>query len=269
MMQLVQTQEELPPGSHSLSFYASRPEAARNMASFLKGARNRGQKAIVLTADDQMLQLYRGEVSKEVPEMMDSFHRILGRHALPTPDGLRPVHEAMDFASAHPEGASMCGDTIPSFLDRRSLPNILLYEDWFDSLRPFYHRGLCPYDLAHIPVDRAPEALSRLAKAHTHAVLSNDPNPGIRFLQLLILPHVENPPKEHLGWLARAVDYGLFNRDRTEESVELTPRGENFARALMALPAYARRATDSARNRRKDLQGRSEERQSPRFEPDE
>ena len=256
MLQLVSTQEDLPPGSHSLSFYASRPEAARNMASFLKGARNQGQRAIVLTSDDQMLELYQGEVSKQVPEMMDAFQKIPGPHALPTSDGLRPVHEAMDFASAHPEGASMSGDTIPSFLDRRSLANILAYEDWFDSLRPFYHRGLCPYDLAHIPVDRAPEALARLANAHTHAVLSSDSNPGVRFLQLLILPHVENPPKEHLGWLSQAVEYGLIDRNRGEDSIDLTPRGENFARALMALPAYVQRANDSARRSRHGSRGR-------------
>jgi hypothetical protein len=270
MMQLVPTQEELPPGSHSLSFYASRPEAARNMASFLKGAQSRGQKARIITADDGMLDLYRREVAKQVPEMADSFLRISGPHVMSTPEGLRVVPEAMEFAAAHPEGATMCGDTIPSILDRRNLPNILVYEDWFDSLRPFYHRGLCPYDLAHLPVDQAPNALEHLAKAHTHAVLSSDPNPGVRFLQLLILPHVENPPKENLGWLAQAVDYGLLNQDRNEESVELTPRGENFARALMALPEFARKATDSARRRRAALSGEDEDRQSSpfRFKPD-
>jgi hypothetical protein len=268
MMRLVSTQEELPPGSHSLSFYGSRPEAARNMASFLKGAHHRGQKAIVLSADDQMLDLYRREVSIQVPQMVDALHKISGPHARPTPEGLRPVPEALEFASAHPEGASMCGDTIPSLLDRRSLPNILVYEDWFDSLRPFYHRGLCPYDLTHIPVDRAPDTFTRLAQAHTHAVLSSDPNPGVRFLQLLILPHVENPPEEQLGWLAQAVDYGLVNRDRTEGSVGLTPRGENFARALIALPAYARAATDSARNRRKAIPGRDANARPPLYKPD-
>lgn len=268
MMRLVPTQEELPPGSHALSFYASRPEAARNMASFLRGARRRGQKAMVLTSDDRLLELYRRETSKQVPEMVDSFLRISGPHVRTTLDGLRPVPEVMEFASGHPEGATMCGDTIPSFLDRRSLPNILVYEAWFDSLRPFYHRGLCPYDLAHLPVDRAPEAFARLARAHTHAVLSNDPNPGVRFLQLLILPHVDNPPKEPLGWLARAVEYGLVDRDRASESVELTPRGENFARALMALPAYARAADDSARKWRKGPDGPSEAPRSPRFLPE-
>jgi hypothetical protein len=270
MMRLVPTQEELPPGSHSLSFYASRPEAARNMASFLKGAQNRGQKARIITADDGMLGLYQEEVSKVVPEMSDSFLRISGPHVVSTPEGLRVVPEAMQFAAAHPEGATMCGDTIPSILDRRSLPNILVYEDWFDSLRPFHHRGLCPYDLAHIPVDQAPNALAHLARAHTHAVLSRDPNPGVRFLQLLILPHVENPPEENLGWLAQAVDYGLLNHTRDEESVELTPRGENFARALMALPEFARRATDSARQRKMALSDKDENRRaSPfRFEPD-
>jgi hypothetical protein len=250
MMRLMATPEELPPGSHSLSFYASPPEAARNMASFLKGAQVRGQKAMVFTADDRMLQLYQRAVSQAVPEMADSFLRISGPHARPTSDGLRPVPEAMEFASAHPEGATMCGDTIPSFLNRRSLAEILTYEDWFDSLRPFYHRGLCPYDLTRIPVDQAPMTLGRLARAHSHGVLSNDVQPGVRFLQLLILPHVENPPREHLGWLAQAMEYGLIDGDRTEESVGLTPRGENFARGLMALPALVERAEASAGNRR-------------------
>ncbi len=265
MMRLVPTQEELPPGSHSLSFYASRPEAARNMARFLKGAHTRGQKARIITADDQMLDLYRSEVAKEVPEMADSFLRIPGPHVVSTPEGLRVVPEAAEFASAHPEGATMCGDTIPSILDRRNLPTILAYEDWFDSLRPFYHRGLCPYDLAHLPIDQAPNALAHLGKAHTHAVLSSDPDPGVRFLQLLILPHVENPPEENLGWLAQAVEYGLLSQDRGEEAVELTPRGENFARALMALPEYTRRATDSARRRRRLRTDRDEDRSSSPF----
>lgn len=270
MMRLVPSPEELPPGSHSLSFYGSRPEAARNMASFLRGARSRGQPAMIFTGDDEMVELYKGAVSKQVPEMLGAIRRIPGRHAVPTPDGLRPVAEVMEFAAAHPEGATMAGDTIPSFLNRRSLPNILVYEDWFDTLRPFYHRGLCPYDLVHLPVDQAPTALARLAQAHTHGVLSDDPNPGVRFLQLLILPHVENPPKEHLGWLAQAVDYGLVEREEEEEGVQLTPRGENFARALMALPDYSRRATEAARNRRRGTPGREEsDRPSSRtFRPD-
>jgi hypothetical protein len=269
MLRLVATPEELPRGSHSIGFYSSPPEAARHMASFLKGARTERQKAIVLTADDQMLGLYRDEVSKQVPEMADSFLRIPGPHARPTPDGLRPIPEALEFAAAHPEGATMCGDTIPSFLDRRTLSNILVYEDWFDSLRPFYHRGLCPYDLTRFPVDRAPEAISQLARAHTHAVLSTDPHPGGRFLQLLVLPHVENPPKEHLGWLAQAIDYGFFEDPRGAEALALTPRGETFARALMALPAYARAATESARSRQRGRSRREDSAEASRFRPDE
>jgi hypothetical protein len=255
MMRLVNTPEELPPGSHAISLYASLPEAARNLASFLKGARAQGQSALVLSGDDRMMELYRGEVLQQAPEMSDSLRRISGPHARPTAEGLRTVPEAMEFAKGHPEGASLFGDTIPSFLDRRNLTEILAYEDWFDSLRPFLHRGLCPYDLAHIPVDRAPEALARLAGAHSHGVLSDDPRPGVRFLQLLVLPHVENPPEEHLGWLAQAVDFGLMEQDRPGEAVDLTPRGETFARALMALPGLADAADASARNWREGLGG--------------
>jgi len=268
MMRLVPSQEELPSGSHSLSFYASPPEAARNMASFVRGARSRGQKALVLTDNDRMAELYRREISKEVPELSDAVRRISGPHARPSDQGLKLVEDATEFAAAHPEGATMCGDTIPSFLDRRTLPNILVYEDWFDSLRPFYHRGLCPYDLAHLPVDQVPRTFARLAHAHTHAVLSSDPNPGVRFLQLLILPYVENPPKENLGWLAQAVEYGLVDQERDAEAVDLTPRGENFARALMAMPDLANRADVAARNHRRGLPERAEGRSPRLFKPD-
>lgn len=250
-MRLVDRPEELPNGSHSLGFYASSSEAARNVAGFVKGAHDRGQKALVVTSDDRMLALYRKELGRRAPALVDSVRRIEGPHARPTPDGWRPVPEVMRFASAHPEGATMCGDTLPGALDRATLPSILAYESWFDGLRPFQHRGLCPYDISRIPVDRAPEALAKLAGAHTHAVLSDDPSPGVRFLQLLILPHVENPPSEHLGWLAKAVDYGLMNERPKEEAVELTPQGESFAMALLGLPGYAVEAETAARNRRR------------------
>lgn len=268
MMRLVPTPEDLPPGSHALSFYASPPEAARNVAKFLRGAQKRSQRAMVLTSSDQMMGLYRGEVARRAPKMLDALRRIPGPHARPTPDGLRPLTEVMEFAAAHPEGATLCGDTIPGFLDRRTLPGILDYEDWFDGLRPYPHRGLCPYDLGRLPVERAPEALARLARAHSHAVLSDDPSPAVRFLQLFVLPHVENPPDEHLGWLARAVDYGLVERDHPERPVALTPRGENFARALLALPAYAEAAEASARSRRRSSAGPSSGPALPRFTPE-
>jgi hypothetical protein len=240
--QLVRRYEDLPAGSHSLSFYGSPLEAARNMAGFLKGAQEFGQEALILTASESMHGLYRGEISKRTPDLVGSVRRISGLHIGMTTTGYRPVAEVMDFAASHPEGATLCGDTIPSILDRRSLPNILAYEDWFDSLRPFKHRGLCPYDLTSLPVDQAPEALGRLLKAHSHAVLSSDPNPGVRFLQLLVLPHVENPPEENLRWLAHAVDYGLLEQKQDGDPAGLTPRGRDFARALLRLPTYVRAA---------------------------
>lgn len=268
MMRLVRSTDELPEGSHSLAFFGSRPEAARNMGGFLRGARDRGQPAYVMTSDAEMFELYRAEVARRAPEMSGALHRIPGRHALPTADGMRPLPEVMEYAAAHPEGVSMCGDTIPGFLDRRNLGTILEYENWFDGLRPFRHRGLCPYDVGALPVDRAPETFARLAHAHSHAVLSDDPNPGVRFLQLLILPHVDNPPAEHLGWLARAVDYGLVSRDGDGAAVGLTARGEDFARALLALPAYARAADGVAHSRRRFSPESGEGPGAPRFAPD-
>lgn len=270
MMEIVASPGEFPAGSHALGFYSSRAEAARNMASFLKGAQERDQEAIVLTADDEMAKLYRDAVEREVPQLLGVIHRIPGPHVRSTGDGLRPVQEVLDFAANHPGGATMSGDTLPGLLNRSTLPNILVYEDWFDSLRPFYHRGLCPYDLNHIPVDRAPEAFSRLAQAHTHGVLSNDPDPSAQFLQLLILPAIENPPETHLGWLARAVDNGLIREDQEEgKAAGLTPRGETFVRALRAFPAISRRRPRTARDRETRIDRGAPEPGFPQSSPEE
>ncbi|HTT16846.1 MAG TPA: hypothetical protein VMH49_05775 [Thermoplasmata archaeon] len=267
-MHLVETPEELPPGSHSIALYGSAPEAARQMAGFLKGAHDRRQSAMVLTASDRMMDLYRGEISRRVPAMLSSLRRIPGPQVTPTADGLRPIPEVLRFAAEHPEGATMCGDTIPGLLDRRNLSSVLAYESWFDGLRPFQHRGLCPYDLYRLPVERAPEALGVLAKSHTHGVLSDDPNPGVQFLQLLVLPHVENPPAEHLGWLARAVDYGLIEERPREDTVALTPRGETVAAGLLSLPAYADAAAEAASHRRRGPEGRAPPPPEPRSRPE-
>jgi hypothetical protein len=266
MMELVSSPEEFPKGSHSVGFYGSRPEAAHNIASFLKGAVVYDQDAIVFTADDEMMSLYRDAVEKEVPQMLSAFHRLPGPHIRPTADGFRPVETVDQFVGAHPSGASMCGDTIPDLLNRRTLPNVLTYEDWFDGLRPFYHRGLCPYDLNNFPVDQASDAFTRLARTHTHGVLSSDPQPAVQFLQLLILPAVENPPENHLGWLARAVDRGLVNDDEHDgEAAALTPRGQAFARALRALPSFVRAAGQTSRASRSDVQRGQEDPRSPRL----
>jgi hypothetical protein len=249
-MQLVKDPEELPDGSHSVALYGTWPEAARQMGGFLRGAQSRRQAALVVSCDDQRLGLYRHELARRAPSMVGSLRKIPGLHTQRTPDGLRPLPEILEFAAAHPEGATMCGDTLPGFLDRRTLPEILSYEGWFDRLRPYQHRGLCPYDLSRIPVDRAADALAQLAAVHTHGVLSVDADPAVRLLQLLVLPHVENPPDEQLVWLARAVDHGFVSEDRTGGDVALTPRGENLALALRGLARYARSATAAAEARR-------------------
>jgi len=270
MIELVTKPAELPSGSHSLSFYANRPEAAQDIANFLRGASDRGQTAMVLTADDEMMSLYQDAVEREVPQMLKALRRIDGPHVRSTEEGLRPIPEVLEFASSHPEGMTMCGDTIPDLLNRRTLPNVLAYEDWFDSLRPFYHRGLCPYDLNNFPVDRVADAFTGLAAAHTHGVLSTSPDPSAQFLQLLILPVVENPLESHLGWLARAVDRGLIDEDQPDgHAAELTPRGETFARALRALPNLTKRVPRTGRDRESGIPRGREDPRSPRLTPEE
>jgi hypothetical protein len=232
-MELVAAPADLPTGSHAISFYANASEAATRVASFLKGAERRGQSGLVLTDDDGMATLYRQAIEIEAPRMADALRRIPGPHLRPTDRGFRPVEEVGAFVAAHPDGVSMCGDTIPRMMDRNQLRPLLAYEHWFDSLRPFPHRGLCPYDVNRFPVDRAAEAFTDLVKSHSHAVLSTAPDPSAQFLQLLLVPLVDNPTEAQRGWLLRATDLGLIEEPREEgRAPGLTPRGEQFARAL-------------------------------------
>lgn len=131
----------------------------------------------------------------------------------------------------------------PSFLDQPSPPAILDPEEWFDGLRPFRHRGLCPYDLARLLLEHASVVLRRLARAHSHLVLSHDSSPAVRSVHLLFLPRVESPPEENFRWLAHFVDYGLIAQSRNEAPVDLAPRGRDFARVLLGLPRYLRGIT--------------------------
>ena len=237
MTRWVATTEELPTGTHALAFYASRAEAARNIASFLKGGANRAQPGAVWTDSDEMLHLYRQEVARVAPTMQDSFHRLSGAHTEPTPEGRRPLPQIVSYLAGFPDGVTTVGDTIPHYLDRENLAEYLDYERWFDSQRPFAHRGLCPYDMTALPVDQAAKALLGLARAHSHAVLSEDPTPGVRLLQLLIAPQLENPPRWLTVWLNRAADARLIEFGISGETATLTLRGAQLARALLAMRA--------------------------------
>jgi hypothetical protein len=235
MTRWVTTTEELPTGTHALALYGSRAEAARNIVGFLKGGANRAQPGAVWTDSEEMLRLYRTEVERVVPSMRESFHRLSGAHTEPTPDGRRPLPQIVSYLAGFPEGVSTVGDTIPHYLDRQNLAEYLDYERWFDSQRPYAHRGLCPYDITALPVDQAAKALLGLARSHTHAVLSEDPDPGVRLLQLLVAPQLENPPRWLIVWLDRAADQGLIEFGVSGETATLTLRGVQLARALLAM----------------------------------
>jgi hypothetical protein len=235
MVELLPDTREIAPGAHAIEFYATPSEAARNMARFLRGADDFHQPAIVLTADDAQLARYRAAAAEIAPAMAGSFRRIPGLHTYSTRDGRRPDPSAMQFAAEHPGGASLCGDTISSDLNDRNVGEYLAYEAWFDQLRPFPHRALCPYDLTRIPIDRASEALRELTRHHTHAVLSDDPNPGVQLLQLLLVPLLDRPPAPQRVYLDRAIAERLVERRGRDDVVGLTLRGEQLVRALVGL----------------------------------
>jgi len=235
MVELLSDTREIAPGAHAIEFHASPTEAARNMARFLRGADDHHQSALILTADDAQLARYRAAAAEIAPAMAGSFRRIAGLHTYATADGRRPDPSAMQFAADHPRGASLSGDTISGDLNRRNLEEYLAYEAWFDRLRPFPHRALCPYDLTQLPLDRASEALRELVRHHTHAVLSDDPNPGVQLLQLLLVPLLDRPPEPHRVYLERAIAERLVERRGRDDVVGLTLRGEQLVRALVGL----------------------------------
>ena len=237
MTQWVANASDLPPGSHALSFHASLDEAVRTMADFLLGAHYYNQPARVYTDNDERWRRYRDAVSVESPWLADAVQRIPGPHTCPTPDGRRPVEAAMAFANDHPNGATLAGDTIPDAFDRGSAPEYLRYEAWFDGLRPFRHRAMCPYDLVRMPVVGSGELIRGLLANHSHVVLSSDARPAVRLVQLLALPSLDEAPREWARWIDRARDRGLIDRSRTPDApVALTMRGSLAVRALRALP---------------------------------
>lgn len=226
--------EELPTGTHALALYGSHAEAARFIGGFLVGGANRSQPGVVWSDSEEMMRLYRQEVARAAPAMDVVYQRLSSPHTEATPDGRRPLPQILTYLAGFSDGVSTVGDTIPHYLDRENLAEYLDYERWFDSQRPYAHRGLCPYDLTRLPVDQAAKALLALARSHTHAVLSEDAAPGVRLLQLLIAPQLDNPPRWLTVWLGRAVDHGLIELGVSGETATLTLRGAQLARALLA-----------------------------------
>ncbi|MCI4322406.1 MAG: MEDS domain-containing protein [Thermoplasmata archaeon] len=230
------TAEAAPPDSHTLSFHASPSEAAGTVAAFLKGAAECSQPGIVFTSREEMLRRYQAEVHRIAPELEVAFRQLAGPHVHETSDGLRPPDEVMALAAAHPTGVSMCGDTLSQFLSEQNLPEVLAYETWYESLRPFPHRGLCPYDLSSLPTRDLDRTLTQLVGAHSHVVLSHDPRPHVQLVQMLVTPLVRDPPPGSWEVLERAMDQGLIEwSGRGPATVGLTIQGVRFAEVLRGI----------------------------------
>lgn len=228
----VRSAADLPPGCHALAFYASPDEAARNMGDFVRGAFYFGQPALVVSNNHERLERYRQQLVPDTPWLAGAFAPIDGPHTRSTADGLRPLEPVMSFAAANPEGATLCGDTIPDYLSEETVEDYLRYESWFDGLRPFSHRALCPYDLARLPVEVAGATLGGLLRNHSHAVLSTDPSPAVQLLQLLVVPYLDPVDPARRGALERALARGLIRPEASGDALRLTARGELFVRAL-------------------------------------
>jgi hypothetical protein len=230
----VERTEQVPPGAHAMALYGSSDEGERAVLGFVAGAERFAQPALWLTgmSDAERLRRCRAELDQRAPHGERTIVPLRGPQIRETPQGLRPLDDALAYAAAHPAGATLVGDTIPTYLTGDTLGGYLEYERWFDRLRPFPHRALCPYDLSRLPLLRAPAAIVGLALRHSHLVLSDDPRPAVRLLQLLVIPHLPNAPPVQRVAVDRAIDHRLLRRTGGEDVVGLTLRGEQLVRAL-------------------------------------
>lgn len=236
MPELLPSPQELPAGAHGIALYASPAEAARQMARFLRGARDLAQP------ERYSPRTTTSSASTRTPWARS--RRRCGRSSTASPvrTPIRPRtgsarrRQPCSLRPPIPRARACVGTRSPATSTGPISDRYLRYEAWFDSLRPFRHRAMCPYDLTRLPLDRATEAFARLASAHTHAVLSDDPNPGVRLLQLLLVPHLDRAPVAQDVYLRRAIDARLIApRPGTRDVVGLTLRGQQLVRALVGL----------------------------------
>ncbi|HXQ95049.1 MAG TPA: hypothetical protein VN864_07805 [Thermoplasmata archaeon] len=227
---LVEDLEQLPPGSHCLSFHSSEEEAARHAVSFLAGT-PAGQDVRYWVRNERQRTYYERWLRETAPEHLGCVAVLAGEQVESDGDGhLRPVGDVVQFVREHPDGVTAGADTLSHYWSSATVPAHLEYESWFDRQPRTGSRFLCPYDLRRVPVDSAAQVMRELGAAHSDVVLSSSGEPGARLLQLFLFTPVASIPPVldvSLGWAVRS---GLVDVLGTEVDLRLTPAGDDVVR---------------------------------------
>jgi hypothetical protein len=230
MATLLRNLQELPLGSHAVSFHTSDEEEARNAFSFLAGAPP-GQTEKLWTRDQKSAEYYRQWATEHAPEHVGCI-AILPKEQVEERDGvLRPIPEVMEFVQQHTEGISAMADTLSHYWSPETVPAHLEYEAWFDQQPRESSRFLCPYDLRRVPPERAIDAMRELGAHHSHATLSTDSDPAVRLIQLFLFPHVASVPPELRDTLDWARTSGFVHTQDSAGTLFLTLEGAQLVRA--------------------------------------
>jgi hypothetical protein len=229
MANVIADLRELPPGSHCVSFHASREEAARNAVSFIAGAPE-GQATAYWVPDADVAAYYNLWLAREAPDHVGCVAILPHEQVAPDGGKLRPVEEIRQFIAGHPNGVTASGETITRYWNRANVPDHLEYEAWFQEQPMGTSRFLCPYDLRAVPPELAPQVLRELGSLHSHVVLSNSREPGARLLQLFVFPTIEEIPEPVEGTLGWALKKDLVEILRPVRELALTSSGETVVR---------------------------------------
>jgi hypothetical protein len=225
MPEIVSDLVELPLGSHCISFHVSREEASEHATSFLAGNLP-GMAAMYWVTDASIAAEYSDRLSSKAPDQVGCV-AILHREQVERAEGrLRPVSEVTNFIRAHPEGVSAGAETITAYWTPENIPDHVEYESWFQGQPRAKSRFICPYDLRRVPPQMAPKVLRELGAQHSHAVLSDSPEPAVRLLQLFAFGTPAEIPPQLLDTYRWAMEQDLILASDPIEEMSLTSKGE-------------------------------------------
>jgi hypothetical protein len=237
--EVLESPRDVPLGGHAISFHASPEEAAEHAISFLEGTPS-GQSAMYWVANAAAADRHAVVAQQRVPQHVGCVAILATEQVEETEGKLRPVGEVRRFVSEHPEGVSAGADTLSDYWTRDTMSRHLEYEAWFDEQPREGSRFICPYALDRVPPDMAPRVLRELGSVHSHVILSESDEPGVRLLQLFIFDRVSGIPERleaELGW---AVRLGLVRVEPDTSALSLTHAGDQvvaaWARGDRAVP---------------------------------
>ncbi len=243
---VVESARDVPSGAHALSLYATRREAAEHAADFLRGT-PKGQAARLWVPDEVSAAFYSEAAGNRAPEHVGCVAILSTEQIAEQAGRLRPVEEIRSFLASHPEGVSAGADTISFYWTPATVPAHLEYEAWFEDQPRSRSRFICPYDLRSLDPADASHVVRALAAHHSHVVLSEASEPGVRLLQLFVFPSARDLPDaldSALGW---AVKRGYVELRSTTRELELTPAGDEVVRAWAERPTPDRGEQPPAR----------------------